>query len=177
MLKLRFEGGEPRNTADDGLQVCPRQGVDLGAKAARVFGHAQKIADDLNLEPKLASAIEAKAKDWTEVVKTGRTHLQDATPLTVGQKLSGMISMRCLRERKFGDLIVDVLRVARCTENAVKKLVQQTSAMALAGVASLDHACHFQFRSLHLSGHTSVTLLRNERRITVRGQSEALRTT
>ncbi len=37
----------------------------------------------------LAVAIEAKAKEWMDVPKTGRTHLQDATPLTVGQAWSG----------------------------------------------------------------------------------------
>ncbi len=37
----------------------------------------------------LEQAIRAKAEAWSEVVKIGRTHLQDATPLTVGQELSG----------------------------------------------------------------------------------------
>jgi fumarate hydratase class II len=37
----------------------------------------------------LTRAIESKAKDWADVVKIGRTHLQDAVPLTVGQEWSG----------------------------------------------------------------------------------------
>ncbi|MGB0685292.1 MAG: lyase family protein, partial [Planctomycetota bacterium] len=37
----------------------------------------------------LEQAIRAKGEAWSEVVKIGRTHLQDATPLTVGQELSG----------------------------------------------------------------------------------------
>jgi fumarate hydratase class II len=37
----------------------------------------------------LAVAIEAKAQEWMDVPKTGQTHLQDATPLTVGQEWSG----------------------------------------------------------------------------------------
>src|SRR5260370_16864343 len=37
----------------------------------------------------LAAAIEAKANAWVDVVKTGRTHLMDAVPLTVGQEWSG----------------------------------------------------------------------------------------
>jgi fumarate hydratase class II len=37
----------------------------------------------------LAAAIEAKATQWMDVVKTGRTHLMDAVPLTVGQEWSG----------------------------------------------------------------------------------------
>jgi fumarate hydratase class II len=39
----------------------------------------------------LGKAFEAKAKAWADVVKIGRTHLQDATPLTVGQELSGYV--------------------------------------------------------------------------------------
>ena len=37
----------------------------------------------------LAVAIEAKSREWSGIVKTGRTHLQDAVPLTVGQEWSG----------------------------------------------------------------------------------------
>lgn len=37
----------------------------------------------------LADALEAKAARWPALVKTGRTHLQDATPITVGQEMSG----------------------------------------------------------------------------------------
>ncbi len=39
----------------------------------------------------LEKALAAKSKDWSEVVKIGRTHLQDATPLTVGQEFSGYV--------------------------------------------------------------------------------------
>jgi len=39
----------------------------------------------------LEQSLEAKAERWAEVVKIGRTHLQDATPLTVGQELSGYV--------------------------------------------------------------------------------------
>ena len=37
----------------------------------------------------IALALEAKAAEWTDVIKIGRTHLQDATPLTLGQEFSG----------------------------------------------------------------------------------------
>src|SRR5262249_59284744 len=37
----------------------------------------------------LTDAIKTKAREWADVVKIGRTHLQDATPLTVGQEWSG----------------------------------------------------------------------------------------
>jgi len=39
----------------------------------------------------LEQALDAKSKAWSDVVKIGRTHLQDATPLTVGQEFSGYV--------------------------------------------------------------------------------------
>ena len=42
---------------------------------------------------KVHDAIDAKAKEFADVVKIGRTHLQDATPLTVGQEFSGWASL------------------------------------------------------------------------------------
>ncbi|MGH9944386.1 MAG: class II fumarate hydratase, partial [Pyrinomonadaceae bacterium] len=42
---------------------------------------------------RLRDAIDAKAKEFADVVKIGRTHLQDATPLTVGQEFSGWASL------------------------------------------------------------------------------------
>lgn len=41
-----------------------------------------------NLE-RLAEALEAKSKAFSDIIKIGRTHLQDATPLTLGQEFSG----------------------------------------------------------------------------------------
>ncbi|MDQ6929185.1 MAG: class II fumarate hydratase [Candidatus Eremiobacteraeota bacterium] len=41
---------------------------------------------------KLRDALDAKAAQWSNIVKVGRTHLQDATPLTLGQEFSGYVS-------------------------------------------------------------------------------------
>src|SRR5258707_581213 len=41
----------------------------------------------------LRDAIAAKAVDWDDIVKIGRTHMQDATPLTLGQEWSGYAAM------------------------------------------------------------------------------------
>jgi fumarate hydratase class II len=41
----------------------------------------------------LRDAIDAKAREWKDIVKIGRTHLQDATPLTLGQEWSGYAGM------------------------------------------------------------------------------------
>jgi fumarate hydratase class II len=41
----------------------------------------------------LRDALDAKAQRWADIVKIGRTHLQDATPLTLGQEFSGYVGM------------------------------------------------------------------------------------
>jgi fumarate hydratase class II len=76
--------------------VHPNDDVNLGQSSNDTFPTAMHIAAVLELEEHLlpraealAAAIEAKATEWQDVVKTGRTHLQDAVPLTVGQEWSG----------------------------------------------------------------------------------------
>ncbi len=41
---------------------------------------------------KLRDALDAKAKEWADIIKIGRTHTQDATPLTLGQEFSGYVA-------------------------------------------------------------------------------------
>nr|WP_087573835.1 class II fumarate hydratase [Sphingomonas sp. CDS-1] len=53
------------------------------AAARAVTGHLFPALDRLH------AALDAKAKAWAGIVKIGRTHLQDATPLTLGQEFSG----------------------------------------------------------------------------------------
>jgi fumarate hydratase, class II len=76
--------------------VHPNDDVNMGQSSNDTFPTAMHIAAVLELEEHLlpqaealAAAIEAKASQWKEIVKTGRTHLQDAVPLTVGQEWSG----------------------------------------------------------------------------------------
>jgi fumarate hydratase, class II len=55
---------------------------------------ASRVAEDLIPEvERLRDAISAKARKFADVVKIGRTHLMDATPLTVGQEMSGWASL------------------------------------------------------------------------------------
>jgi fumarate hydratase, class II len=76
--------------------VHPNDDVNMGQSSNDTFPTAMHIAAVMELEENLllhaeglAAAIEAKANEWMDVVKTGRTHLMDATPLTVGQEWSG----------------------------------------------------------------------------------------
>jgi fumarate hydratase class II len=76
--------------------VAPNDDVNMGQSSNDTFPAAMHIAAvaeiDHRLLPQLdalAQAIEAKSAAWMHIVKIGRTHLQDATPLTVGQEWSG----------------------------------------------------------------------------------------
>lgn len=76
--------------------VHPNDHVNMGQSSNDTFPTAMHIATAFELDgvllpqaERFAAAIEAKADEWMHVVKTGRTHLQDAVPLTVGQEWSG----------------------------------------------------------------------------------------
>jgi fumarate hydratase class II len=79
--------------------IHPNDDVNMSQSSNDTFPTAMHIAaaERLNeLIPevwRVHDAIDAKAKEYADVVKIGRTHLQDATPLTVGQEMSGWASL------------------------------------------------------------------------------------
>src|SRR5256714_13322710 len=79
--------------------IHPNDDVNMSQSSNDTFPTAMHIAaaEQMNqLVPRVLevkSAIVAKAGDFKDVVKIGRTHLQDATPLTVGQEMSGWASL------------------------------------------------------------------------------------
>ena len=79
--------------------IHPNDDVNMSQSSNDTFPAAMHIAaaEQMNkLIPRVAEVhdvIDAKAKEFKEVVKIGRTHLQDATPLTVGQEMSGWASL------------------------------------------------------------------------------------
>ncbi len=79
--------------------VHPNDDVNLSQSSNDTFPTAMHIAaaEQMNaLIPevqRLHNAIDAKAREFADVVKIGRTHLQDATPLTVGQEMGGWASL------------------------------------------------------------------------------------
>ncbi len=60
----------------------------------------------------LHDAIAAKAGQWDDVVKIGRTHMQDATPLTLGQEWSGYAGMLADDLARIDDALKGVFRLA-----------------------------------------------------------------
>jgi fumarate hydratase class II len=79
--------------------IHPNDHVNMSQSSNDTFPTAMHIAaaEEMNkLIPEVSrvrDAIDAKAKEFADVVKIGRTHLQDATPLTVGQEMSGWASL------------------------------------------------------------------------------------
>ena len=80
----------------DELDVHPNDHVNASQSSNDVFPSSIHIAALAslrdNLYPKmetLLASLDAKAKEWKGVVKAGRTHLMDATPITLGQEFSG----------------------------------------------------------------------------------------
>jgi fumarate hydratase class II len=80
--------------------VHPNDDVNKGQSSNDTYPTAMRIAEVVavtdTLIPalsKLKNTLDEKAKSFSDIVKIGRTHLQDATPLTLGQELSGYVSM------------------------------------------------------------------------------------
>jgi fumarate hydratase, class II len=80
--------------------IHPNDDVNMSQSSNDTFPTAMNIAAATevveSLLPavrKLRDTLDAKAKSFTSIVKIGRTHLQDATPLTLGQEFSGYVSL------------------------------------------------------------------------------------
>ncbi|SEK96876.1 fumarase, class II [Roseovarius nanhaiticus] len=76
--------------------VHPNDHVNMGQSSNDTFPTAMHIAAAMTAHgvtlpglEKLQDALEAKAQKWAHIIKIGRTHTQDATPLTLGQEFSG----------------------------------------------------------------------------------------
>ncbi|MFO7190173.1 MAG: class II fumarate hydratase [Pseudomonadota bacterium] len=83
----------------EGRKVHPNDDVNRGQSSNDVFPTAMHVAAVEQLERRLLPAIEGlrntlheKAQAFADIVKVGRTHLQDATPLTLGQEFSGYVA-------------------------------------------------------------------------------------
>ena len=83
----------------DGRCVHPNDDVNWGQSTNDVYPTAVHLAAMQALSGRvmpalesLTAALEAKSQAWAGIVKIGRTHLQDATPLTLGQVFSGYVA-------------------------------------------------------------------------------------
>jgi fumarate hydratase, class II len=80
--------------------IHPNDHVNMAQSSNDSFPSAMCIAAAVNVKERLIpavaalrDAIAAKAQQWDDIIKVGRTHMQDATPLTLGQEWSGYAGM------------------------------------------------------------------------------------
>ena len=84
--------GEARN-------IHPNDDINLGQSSNDIFPTAMHVAAVIGIQQKLLPALatlratlKIKSDEFAGIVKIGRTHLQDATPLTLGQEFSGYVA-------------------------------------------------------------------------------------
>jgi len=82
------------------LQIHPNDHVNMSQSSNDTFPTAMHVAAILDIEENLlpavsllAETLHQKANQYADIIKIGRTHLQDATPLTLGQEISGWAAM------------------------------------------------------------------------------------
>src|SRR5208282_95535 len=80
--------------------VHPNDHVNMSQSSNDTFPTAMNIAAAVNVKQRLIPAVTAlrdaiarKSEEWRDIVKIGRTHMQDATPMTLGQEWSGYVGM------------------------------------------------------------------------------------
>jgi fumarate hydratase class II len=99
--------------------VHPNDHVNMSQSSNDSFPSAMYIAAAVNVTQRLVPAVKAlhdaiaaKAIQWDDVVKIGRTHMQDATPLTLGQEWSGYAGMLGDNLARIDDALKGAFRLA-----------------------------------------------------------------
>jgi fumarate hydratase class II len=99
--------------------VHPNDHVNMSQSSNDSFPSAMNIAAAANVKQRLIPAVErlrdaiaAKSDEWKDVIKIGRTHMQDATPLTLGQEWSGYAGMLTDDLDRIEDALKGVYRLA-----------------------------------------------------------------
>src|SRR5215469_13753283 len=99
--------------------VHPNDHVNMSQSSNDSFPSAMYIAAAVNGKGRLLpavtglrDAIAAKAEEWKDIVKIGRTHMQDATPITLGQEWSGYAGMLSDNIERIEDALKGVYRLA-----------------------------------------------------------------
>jgi fumarate hydratase, class II len=99
--------------------VHPNDHVNMAQSSNDTFPSAMNIAAAVNVTLRLMPAITGlhdsigkKAAEWSGIVKIGRTHMQDATPITLGQEWSGYCGMLADNLQRLEDALKGVYRLA-----------------------------------------------------------------
>jgi fumarate hydratase class II len=99
--------------------VHPNDHVNMSQSSNDTFPSAMYIAAAANVTQRLMPAVKAlndavaaKSAEWVDIVKIGRTHMQDATPITLGQEWSGYVGMLADNLERMEDALKGVYRLA-----------------------------------------------------------------
>jgi fumarate hydratase class II len=99
--------------------VHPNDHVNMAQSSNDSFPSAMNIAAAVNVKKRLVPAVKAlhdaiavKVGQWDDVIKIGRTHMQDATPLTLGQEWSGYEGVLADDLERIEDALKGVYRLA-----------------------------------------------------------------
>jgi len=99
--------------------VHPNDHVNMSQSSNDSFPSAMSIAAAVNVTTRLLpsvtglrDAIAAKAEEWKDIVKIGRTHMQDATPITLGQEWSGYAGMLTDNIERLNQALAGVYQLA-----------------------------------------------------------------
>jgi fumarate hydratase class II len=99
--------------------VHPNDHVNMSQSSNDSFPSAMNIAAAVSVKQRLLPAVQelrdaiaAKSKEWDDIVKIGRTHMQDATPLTLGQEWSGYAGVLTDDLDRLEDALKGVYRLA-----------------------------------------------------------------
>ena len=101
------------------IPVHPNDHVNMSQSSNDSFPSAMYIAAGINVTERLIpalvalrNAIDAKAEEWKSIVKIGRTHMQDATPITLGQEWSGYAGMLTDNIERIEDAMKGIYQLA-----------------------------------------------------------------
>jgi fumarate hydratase, class II len=99
--------------------VHPNDHVNMAQSSNDTFPSAMCIAAAVNVKERLLPAVKElsdafakKSQEWSDIVKIGRTHMQDATPLTLGQEWSGYAVMLADNVQRLEGSLTGVYRLA-----------------------------------------------------------------
>lgn len=98
--------------------VHPNDHVNMSQSSNDTFPSAMHISTAKGIKERLIPAVKnlrnslnTKAEEWEDIIKVGRTHMQDATPLSLGQEFSGYVGMLDYNLERLNDSLNNVYEI------------------------------------------------------------------
>ncbi len=142
--------GGPRG---EGRKIHPNDHVNLGQSSNDIFPTAMHVAAARGMNERLIPAVRTlqstlhrKAGVFDHIVKIGRTHLQDATPMTLGQEFSGYVAQLAHAQALVAMLLMPLLELA-VGGTAVGTGMNTHPEFGERVATELAQRCHVGFRS------------------------------